>query len=288
MTTNTSAAVLSSINGRSKAETDRLITFYHISNVVQALLTYLRHRGMEDEEKHGLELRKFIEELQDNARSASNFDELASWIASDCRIIQTRSEKAVSDDNEKISMFLELPVLDMVPGETYQAKIAVPITAKHLIVTVTPEQSQDYVTMRHREGVITEEEEKLLTRLDAIDRLSVLKLWAMGYPVHAGYNHELEYMPIAYLKGCEDMNIRYAVKYTTQQELSLINRRQPGPTFYRRAGRCVPDHSCCATGMWPDDRRREFMTLGVRERESAQQKDLFDRMRSQFASQAKA
>jgi hypothetical protein len=40
--------------------------------------------------------------------------------------------------------------------------------------------------------------------------------------------------------------------------------------------------------MWSDQLRREFMTMGPRERDIAQQKDLFDRMKPQFASQAKA
>ena len=287
MTSKTEELVLASINGLSAFENNKLMTLYRVMNVTQALLTFQRHP--EDSGTHGPVVRKYIEELQEHLRTATNFDELASWLPPDCRVVQTRSEQAMTGENEDIYMYLELPFEDRVPGETYQGRIAIPITAKHLVLNVTPEESQDYVTLRHRDGQLTEADVKLMTRLDSLDRFSVLKLWERGYPVHAGYNHELEYMPKCHYASCEDLGLRYSVKYTTPQELRLFYKAIDN-TFARnaRAGRCVPDHSCCAEGMWSDDRRKAFMKLGVRQRDIEQQKDLFDRMRPQFAAQAKA
>lgn len=287
MPTSASEIILGTINGLSELENARIIVADLISEIAPLLGKY--HRLGPDQKvdmSQEIKLRNAISALQLQLSAAHDFDELIALVPFSTRVFQTRSEQAYIGGDSTIHQFLEIPV-DNVMGDVMKPPyVSIPLKGEHLISKITCEQAQDFITMRYSDRPITKAEELILERLSALDRYSVLKLWADGYPVHAGYIVELEYIKPCDFPCIEDLGLRYAVRYTTQQEKTyLISEDDKGvKTFNFRAGRCVPDHTCCAKGMWSDQVRREFIKKPVREQEHLQQKDLLRRFRDLHAS----
>lgn len=283
-----SSAVMTSINGRSATENLKA-ALEDLVNEIKEQLEAFRINKMTSidpdtsalllgKDKSSLHLSQLLQELRETAVSFSSLDEMIAMFPPWTRIFHTRSRQA-TDTDYTLYRFIQI------------GAYAIDLDSATPSLKFTPEDSQDYVTMRYKVDGATREDMALVRRIESLDRMTVLKLWMDGYPVHQALVPYLEDMYVVHIRGVLDIpvfQIPISFMWNSQHQLRqrkwISGRNVEIPDFER--GMCLPDHSCCnQAGMFDENLRRIVFGSPVEQRELIQVENLTQRMQAEYNAQ---
>jgi hypothetical protein len=277
--------VMTSINGRPATENMKVAVEDLVSEVKDRLEDMRKNNWLSVDRSHvdapkkeAENLRRLLEELREICHHFASFNEMLAMFPPWVRIMHTRSREATSTDY-MLYRFIQI------------GAYAIGLDATHPPLIMTPEDCQDAVTLRYKTENFTPEDLQLCRRLESLDRITVLKLWADGHPLHQGLVPYLENLVVVHASGIDEiclMTIPLTFMWNKEHQLRQ-NKWIDGvwkeiPDFEH--GICVPDHSCCNQhGMFNDAFRRVVFESPVEHREHIQIENLTQRMKAEYEAQ---
>ena len=227
------------------------------------------------ESKH---LCRALRELREVAASFSTLDQLIEMFPWWTRIFHTRHRTAVSTDYA-LFRFVQI------------GPYAVALDPAKPALKFTPEDSQDYVTLRYKKDSFTPEDFKLIKCIESLDRMTVLSLWLDGHPVHQALVPYIEDMLLVHVKGVDDIPIfqipisfLWGRQHQLRWQKNVNGKMVDIPDFEH--GMCLPDHSCCnQDGMFEKEVRQMVFNSTPDQRELMQQENLLQRMKKEYDAQ---
>lgn len=285
-----SAVVMTSINGRPineniKAEIETLVNdakdmleSFRISKLMS--LDSDTEVADTQSDKNSKILARILRQIREAAASFATLDELIAMFPWWTRIFHTRYRTAVSTDYA-LYRFVQI------------GPYAIGLDFEHPVLKFTPEDAQDYITLRYKEPPYTEADIRLLRRIESLDRMTVLNLWVDGYPVHQALIPYMEDMQRVNLNGVKEacvFQIPMAFLWNRQHQLrwrkNVNGVMVDMPDFSN--GLCLPDHSCCnQEGMFDEELRRIVFNSSADQRELIQVENLMQRMKAQYEQERK-
>lgn len=274
--------ILTSINGRSSQENAELIQSESGSPEITASASYLKERNplkqyvdlmrlilkrlivpakdivsISDEQK----FRYLMKEVERYCSSKITFNELVSELPQGCAIFHVNSLNWSDGPGEAIRMF---------SVDNYCFQIG-----KFPELKFTPEDCQDYITLKYSSKPLERKDIELVQRLQCMDITTQLNFWVDGYPVHKGpllYWENLNlvdlffvgppHKPLMYIPpGIFEL---YAIPHEDGIGPMIMMARRDGEIYLRTAlGMCVPDFSCCHQKVMIQDQklRRQIADL---------------------------
>lgn len=219
-----------------------------------------------------------LKEIRVIASKMHTLDELISIVPWWTRIFHTR-HKTATNTEYALFRFIQIGVY------------AIALDPDSPPLKFTPEDCQDYMTLRYKKDGFTEKDIRLIKRIESLDRITVLSRWVEGYSVHQSLVPYLEDMDPIRVKGNADIPIfKIPLAFMWSKQHQLRARAQANsqtveiPDFER--GLCLPDHSCCNQhGMFEKEVRQIVFNSSSDQRDLFQMENLMNRLKVDYEAQ---